>query len=76
LEEIGRASQVVKVAGIQNAYNIANRKDREIVEYCEKEGLVFIPYFPLGSGSLAQANGELDEVARRHNATPSRISIA
>jgi pyridoxine 4-dehydrogenase len=76
LDDIKKASQIVKIVSVQNAYNIGHRQHEEIVHYCEKEGLAFIPYFPLGSGTLVQPGGKLEKVAKRHNATPSQFSIA
>jgi pyridoxine 4-dehydrogenase len=76
LDEIKKASKVVKIVSIQNVYNIGDRQREDVVDYCEKEDLAFIPYFPLGKGKLVQPGGKLDEAAKRHNTTLSQISIA
>lgn len=76
LPEIEQASRVVKIVSIQNIYNIAHRQHEDVLNYCEKEGLAFLPYFPIGGGRLAQRGGKLDGAVRNHNATLSQISIA
>jgi pyridoxine 4-dehydrogenase len=76
LAEIEQARKVVKIVSIQNNYNIGHREHEDVVKYCEKEGLAFIPYFPMAGGALAQPGGRLDRAAKRHNATLSQICIA
>ena len=49
---------------------------RTCVEYCEKNGLAFIPWFPVAAGKLAQAGGKLDAAAKKHDATVSQLSLA
>ena len=48
VEQIERARQVVDVAAVQNRYNAADRGHDDVVDYCEREGIAFVPYFPLG----------------------------
>jgi pyridoxine 4-dehydrogenase len=76
LPEIKQARKVAKIVSIQNIYNISHRPDEDVIQYCEDEGLAFIPWFPIAGGALAQPGGKLDQAARRHNATLSQISIA
>jgi pyridoxine 4-dehydrogenase len=76
VEEIEAARAQVPIASVQNLYNIGNRKSEPVLEYCEREGIGFIPWFPLNTGDLAKPGGPLDEVAKRHNATPARIALA
>jgi len=76
VEEIERARTVVDIVSVQNLYNLTNRKHDPIVEYCEREGLAFIPWFPLATGSLAGQGGVLDEAAKRHDATPAQLALA
>jgi aryl-alcohol dehydrogenase-like predicted oxidoreductase len=60
------------VAAVQNHYNLAERKHEDVVDYCEQEDIVFVPYFPLrGEGPPAVA-----EIAERHGATRSQIALA
>lgn len=74
--DIERAKRFFPVATVQNRYNVRERKQWEdVVTYCEREGIGFIPWFPLGSGRL-EGSGALGEVARRRGATPSQVALA
>ena len=74
--QIEQARKVVEIVSVQNEYNIGNRKSEAVLEYCEREGIAFIPWFPVASGKLAQPGGKLDEVAKKHDATVSQLSLA
>jgi pyridoxine 4-dehydrogenase len=72
LEEIERGRRVVPIAAVQNHYNLSERKHEDVVDYCAREGIVFVPYFPLRSvGGRA-----LVEIGERHHATPHQIALA
>lgn len=74
--DIERAKRFFPVATVQNRYNVKERKQWEdVVAYCEREGIAFLPWFPLGSGKLDRV-AALGEVARKHRATPSQIALA
>lgn len=75
-EEIEQASKVVKIVSVQNEYNLSNRKSERTLEYCEKNNIAFIPWYPVAAGKLAQPGGKLDTFAKKHNATVSQISLA
>ena len=75
-EEIEAARKVFPVATVQNRYNLADRTSEAALEYCEKHGIGFIPWFPLAAGDLAKPGSLLDDIARRHKAAPSRIALA
>ena len=74
--EIEQARKVIEVVSVQNEYNLGNRKSEAVLEYCEREGIAFIPWFPVASGKLAAPGGKLDEVAKKHDATVSQLSLA
>jgi aryl-alcohol dehydrogenase-like predicted oxidoreductase len=76
VEEIEAASRYFKVVTVQNEYNVANRRSEDILEYCERNGIGFIPWFPLASGKLAQPGGALDSIAQRLGARPSQVALA
>jgi pyridoxine 4-dehydrogenase len=76
IEELERAREVVPVVSVQNRYNLADRHSEDVLEACERDGLAFLPWFPLAVGDLAQPGGRLDEVARRHEATPAQVALA
>jgi pyridoxine 4-dehydrogenase len=73
-EEVERARRVVPIVSVQNEYNIADRKWEAEVDYCAREGMAFIPWFPLSAGSLE--NPVLEQVGARHGATVFQIALA
>jgi aryl-alcohol dehydrogenase-like predicted oxidoreductase len=74
--ELAVARSIVDIVSVQNRYNLADRASAAVLEICTRDGLGFIPWFPLATGQLARAGGKLDEVARRHQATPAQIALA
>jgi pyridoxine 4-dehydrogenase len=73
-EHIERARRIVPIASVQNRYSFADREWDYIVDYCERNGIVFIPWFPLGAGRIA---GEvLNQVAQAHHASPTQVALA
>ena|SRR5690349_5798187 len=74
-DEIDRARAVVPIASVQNRYNVGDRKWEGEVDYCERDGLAFIPWFPLSAGTLAEG-GPLHRIAERHGATVYQIALA
>lgn len=72
LEQIERVRQLVPIATVQNHYSLSERKHDDVVEYCAREGIVFIAYFPLRGVS----GPALSEIAERHGATPTQIALA
>jgi len=61
---------------VQNLYNLSNRGAEDVLDYCEQQGIGFIPWFPLAAGKLAQPGGPVAEAARAHDATPGQIALA
>jgi len=76
VEQIKQARKTVEIVSVQNEYNLGNRKSEAVLEYCEREGLAFIPWFPVAAGKLAQPGGKLDTLAKQHDATVSQLSLA
>jgi len=76
VDQIKKARKVVEIVSVQNEYNLGNRKSEAVLEYCEREGIAFIPWFPVAAGKLAQPGGKLDELAKKHDATVSQLSLA
>ncbi len=74
--EIEQASKVVKIVSVQNQYNLGDRQHEDVVDYCTKHNVGFIPWYPVAAGKLAQPGGKLDNVARKHDATVSQLSLA
>jgi aryl-alcohol dehydrogenase-like predicted oxidoreductase len=76
VEEIEAASQVFKVATVQNRYNLGDRASEKALDYCTKNGVGFIPWYPLAAGDLARPGGALDKIAAAHKATQGQIALA
>jgi pyridoxine 4-dehydrogenase len=76
VEEIKRAMKTVRVVSVQNLYNLSDRTHEGVLNYCEQNGLAFIPWFPVAAGKLAHAGGPLEEAAKRHGVTVSQLSLA
>jgi aryl-alcohol dehydrogenase-like predicted oxidoreductase len=76
VEEIEAARKVFPVATVQNRYNLVERTYEDVLDYCERSGIGFIPWFPLASGELARPGTVLDAIAKKHKATPSQIALA
>jgi pyridoxine 4-dehydrogenase len=76
VDEIRHARKIVDVVSVQNHYNLSYRKSEKVLDYCTKNGLGFIPWFPLAGGEIARPGGPLDKAAKRHNATSSQLALA
>jgi pyridoxine 4-dehydrogenase len=76
IEEIEAARRVFPVTTVQNRYNLTDRADEEVLNYCEREGIGFIPWYPLASGDLAKPGGAVDAIAQAHGASPSQVALA
>jgi pyridoxine 4-dehydrogenase len=61
---------------VQNQYNLSDRQHEKVLQYCERNNLAFIPWFPVAAGKLAKPGGPLDKIAQQHNATVAQISLA
>jgi pyridoxine 4-dehydrogenase len=74
VEELETAREIVPIASVQNRFNLADRGSEDVLERCEELGLGFIPWRPVFGGPTT--GGVLDEIASRHDATPTQIAIA
>jgi len=73
-EHIERARKIIPVVSVQNRYSFADREWDYVVDYCERNGIAFIPWFPLGAGKVA---GEvLNRIAQAHHASPTQVALA
>jgi aryl-alcohol dehydrogenase-like predicted oxidoreductase len=71
---IERARKIVPIVSVQNRYSFADREWDYVVDYCDRNGIAFIPWFPLGAGKVA---GEvLNKIAQAHQATPKQVALA
>lgn len=76
VDDIEAAREIFPVATVQNHYNLVERKSEDVLDYCEANGIGFIPWYPLANGTLAKEGSILDEIARAHAATPGQIALA
>lgn len=76
VKEIEAASKHFNVATVQNRYNLVDRASEDVLEYCTKHNIGFIPWFPLAAGDLTQSGAMLDTLATKHHAKPSQIALA
>jgi len=76
VEQIETVRRMAAVVSVQNRYNLVDRNSEDVLEYCAREGLGFIPWFPLATGSLAKPGGPLALAAEQIGALPSQVAIA
>jgi aryl-alcohol dehydrogenase-like predicted oxidoreductase len=73
-EHIERARRIVPIVSVQNRYSFADREWDYVVDYCESNGIAFIPWFPLGAGKVA--GDVLNQIAQAHRASPTQVALA
>jgi pyridoxine 4-dehydrogenase len=76
VDQLGEARQIAPVVSVQNRYSVTDRSGEDVVDACERNGLAFLPWFPLGGGDAPTAAGRLEEVARRNGVTQAQVAIA
>lgn len=74
--EIQNARKIVPIVSVQNRFSLADRAAEDVLEYCERESLGFIPWFPLGAGQLAAPGGKFARTAEEMNITTSQLALA
>src|ERR1700740_8693 len=74
VEHIERARRIAPIVSVQNRYSFADREWDNVVDYCEQNGIAFIPWFPLGAGKVA--GDVLDQIAQAHRASPTQVALA
>ena len=78
--EIEAARKIVVVATVQNRYSLADRRHEETLAYCEREGIGFLPWYPINAGKLLKPENPsaqaLAKLAARHSATVAQLSLA
>jgi pyridoxine 4-dehydrogenase len=72
VEQTKAARKVLPIAAVQNHYNLSERSSDDVVDYCEENGIVFVPYYPLKLGR----SSVLAEIAENHDASPAQIALA
>jgi pyridoxine 4-dehydrogenase len=81
LADLDEASALTEIAGVQNAFNLLDRKNADVLEATRERGMAFVPFFPLGS-AFGEGHGRIadqpavHQVARKHDATPAQVALA
>ncbi len=77
VEELARARTIARLVSVQNRYSLSDRESDDVVAACERDGLAFLPWYPLATGTLARPRGgHVERIARIHQATPAQIALA
>jgi pyridoxine 4-dehydrogenase len=76
IAQIKHARTIVPIVSVQNRYSLADRVAKDVLEYCERESIGFIPWFPLGAGELAAPGGKLARTAEELKITTSQLALA
>jgi pyridoxine 4-dehydrogenase len=74
--DIEASRQIAPIVSVQNLYNLVNRRSEDVLEYCGRENLAFIPWFPIATGELARPGGPLDGLSGDTGATPAQLALA
>ncbi|MCK9904119.1 oxidoreductase [Parafrankia colletiae] len=74
--ELKQTRSLAEIVSVQNRYNLADRAAEDVLDYAEREGIGFIPWFPIATGELARPGGVLDEASKRHGSSPSQLALA
>ena len=74
--EIDAARRIVPIATVQNQYNLVYRNSEDVLDYCTRENIGFIPWFPLATGDLAKPGGALAKVDKQLGAKPAQVALA
>ncbi len=76
VEEIEQARRIVPIATVQNRYYLTDRGHEDVLDFCEQEGIGFVPWSPLAKGDLARPGSPLDEIASSRGAAPGQVALA
>jgi pyridoxine 4-dehydrogenase len=76
VRQIQHAQTIVDVASVQNRYSVTDRGSEDVLEYCEKQNIGFIPWFPLAAGRLSTVDSPIGRLAAKSKATPSQVALA
>jgi aryl-alcohol dehydrogenase-like predicted oxidoreductase len=76
VDDIKEAQGYFEVATVQNLYNLTTRQHEDVLDYCDEQGIGFIPWFPLAAGELAKPGGPVADAAEAHEATTGQIALA
>jgi pyridoxine 4-dehydrogenase len=75
-EQLAQVREMIDVVTVQNRFNYADRAAEDVLEACERDGIGFMPWFPLATGELTGEGSQLADAARRHEVTPAQLALA
>ena len=76
VKQIQHAQTIVPIVSVQNRYSVSDRGSEDVLEYCERQKIGFIPWFPLAAGRLSGEEGPIARVAKQSKGTPSQVALA
>lgn len=76
VEQVRQAMELGQIVSVQNNYSLLDRTHEDVLKLCEQEGIMFIPYFPIGGNLGGLEEQTLDRIAEKHGATPRQIGLA
>ena len=76
VDEIKVAQDIVAISTVQNLYNVTNRESEDVLDFCDQQGIGFIPWFPIAAGDLARSGGPLHALATSQGVTVAQLSLA
>ncbi|WP_375401621.1 aldo/keto reductase [uncultured Amnibacterium sp.] len=76
VEQLQAAQKIATIVSVQNLFNLAKRDAEPLLDYAAEHDIAFIPWFPLATGKLAKSGSKLDELATKHDASPSQLALA
>src|SRR5712664_2859215 len=76
VQQIQHARTIVPIVSVQNRYSVTDRGSEDVLEYCEKEKMGFIPWFPLAAGRVSSSESPISRIAARWKASPSQLALA
>src|SRR5262249_34434583 len=76
VKQIEQARKIVQVATVQNRYSLADRGSEDVLDYCERAAIGFIPWFPLAAGKLTGGQSAVEKTARELAISPSQLALA
>jgi pyridoxine 4-dehydrogenase len=75
-EQLVEAQDIANIATVQSRFNVADRREHPLLSLCEQQGIVFIPWAPMAQGGLQRVGTDLDDIAKRHDATIGQVALA
>jgi pyridoxine 4-dehydrogenase len=76
VEQLEEARGIVDIVSVQNLYNLTNRSSQDVLDHATREGIAFIPWFPIATGNLAGPGSPVAEIAQELDATPAQVALA